>query len=142
MTRRFLALLLALGGVAALAPAATAQAIAPLPSGVVLRVHANQSIMTGVLYAQSVDSVWLRQRGDRVAVQGAAISQITRVERAHPEYVKSLLVGTALGGVLAAALYTITSPGDRDMAVGFSVIAGAVAGLVFPHVGWAQVPLH
>jgi hypothetical protein len=141
MMRRLFALVLTLGGLLAVATPAAAQTIAPLPSGVVLRVHGGGASATGVLYSQSADSVWLRQDNKAESLRGFSVSQITKVEQAKPEYAKSLIVGTAAGLLLGAVLNPIVSPGDRDIAMGFSVIAGAVAGLVFKHTHWVQVPL-
>ena len=141
--RRLFALLQVLGGLTAVAsPAAAQSAIAPLPSGVTLRVHGSGMTITGVLYQQSVDSVWVRARGNDQAVRGIATGRITAVEQAKPAYLKSVLVGTALGAGLGAVLYTVSAHNDHDIFVGFSVIAGAVAGSLFPHTDWSPVPLH
>jgi hypothetical protein len=140
--RRLFALLLVLGGLAAVASPACAQTIALLPSGVTLRINGPQSKITGVLYSQSVDSVSLRPRGDNETIRTIAVSRITRVDQAQPAYVKSVLVGTGLGVLLGAALYPITSHNDHDIFIGLSVISGAVAGVLFPHTDWVPVPLH
>jgi hypothetical protein len=140
--RRFFALLIVAGSFAAVASPASAQSLAALPSGVTLRVHGPQSYITGVLYQQSVDSVWVRARGDDAPVQGMAAANITRVEEAQPAYAKSVLVGTGLGVLLGAALYPITAHNDHDVFIGFSVLGGAFAGLLFPHTEWVPVAIH
>jgi hypothetical protein len=141
--RRFFAFLIVFGGLAALAAPASAQStIAPLPSGVTLRINGPGSKLIGVLYQQSIDSVWVRPRGDNQPIHGIAVSQIVRVDQARPEYAKSVLVGTGIGILVGAALYPITSHNDHDVFIGLSVIGGAVAGLLFPHTGWSSVPLH
>ncbi|MDE3128382.1 MAG: hypothetical protein KGL38_10280 [Gemmatimonadota bacterium] len=143
MMRRFLALLLAVAGLTAGARSAAAQsAIAPLPSGVTLRVHGPQTMITGVLYQQGLDSVWLRAGGGSRQIRGVAISQITRVEQAHPAYVRSVLLGTGLGALLGAALYPVSAHNDHDVVIGGSVLAGAMFGLLFPRTDWVTVPLH
>lgn len=141
--RRFLACVIVLGGLAAAAAPASAQSsIAPLPSGVTLRINGPGSNLIGVLYRQSIDSVWVRLRGDNEPVRSIAVSQVVRVDRARPEYAKSILVGTGIGILVGAALYPITSHNDHDVFIGLSVIGGAVAGMVFPHTGWVRVLLH
>ena len=140
--RRLFTLLLVLGGLAAVGSPAAAQVLAPLPSGVTLRINGPQAHLLGVLYSQSVDSVSVRKRGDNQPVQTIAAANITRVEQAQPAYAKSVLVGTGLGVLLGAALYPITSHDDHDLFIGLSVIGGAVAGLMFPHTDWVPVRLH
>ena len=141
--RRLFACLIVIGGLAAVAAPASAQSsIALLPSGVTLRINAPGSNIVGVLYRQSIDSVWLRPRGDNEPVRSIAVSQIVRVDQARPEYAKSILVGTGIGILVGAALYPITSHNDHDVFIGLSVIGGAVAGMVFPHTGWVRVLLH
>ncbi|MDE3152181.1 MAG: hypothetical protein KGL93_08035 [Gemmatimonadota bacterium] len=139
--RRFFAFLLGLGFAAA-SPAAAQSVVAPLPSGVTLRIHGPGSSITGVLYQQSVDSVWLRRRGSDAAIRGIAVANIQRVEEAQPAYALSVLAGTGLGGLVGAALYSVTAKNDRDLTVGLSVITGAVMGLLFPHTNWVPVRLH
>jgi hypothetical protein len=141
MRRIYALLFVSLGLAAVAAPASAQSAIAPLPSGVTLRVRGPNTSITGVLYQQSVDSVWVQQRGANQPVRGIAVSQITRVDREQPAYVKSVLVGTGLGILLGAALYPITSHNDHDVFIGFSFIGGAVAGLLFPHSDWVPVSL-
>lgn len=141
--RRFFALVLVFAGfTVAAAPAAAQSAITALPSGVTLRINGPASHLEGLLYQQSVDSVWLRASGRNAEPRGIAVSQITSVDRAQPQYVKSILIGTGVGALVAAALYNVTVKGDRDIAVGFSIIGGAVAGMLFPHIDWVPVPLH
>ncbi|MGH7669530.1 MAG: hypothetical protein ACRENQ_08535 [Gemmatimonadaceae bacterium] len=141
--RRLFACLIVIGGLAAVAAPASAQSsIALLPSGVTLRINAPGSNIVGVLYRQSIDTVWLRPRGDNEPVRSIAVSQIVRVDQARPEYAKSILVGTGIGILVGAALYPITSHNDHDVFIGLSVIGGAVAGMVFPHTGWVRVLLH
>lgn len=141
--RRFFAFLIVIGGLSAFAAPASAQsAIAPLPSGVTLRINGPGSDLVGVLYQQSFDSVWVRQRGNNQPIRSIAVSRIVRVDQARPEYAKSVLVGTGIGLLVGAALYPITSHNDHDVFIGLSVIGGAVAGLLFPHTGWSSVPLH
>ncbi|HVA56912.1 MAG: hypothetical protein WBQ26_09590 [Gemmatimonadaceae bacterium] len=142
MMRRIVALLLVAAGLCVVARPAAAQSsgIAPLPSGVTLRVNGPGSTITGVLYQQSIDSVWLRPRGENEAVRAIAVSRITRVDAAQPAYAKSVLVGTGLGLLLGAALYPITSHNDHDVFIGLSLVAGAAAGLIFPHTDWTPVP--
>ncbi|MHB1862692.1 MAG: hypothetical protein ACYCVL_06930 [Gemmatimonadaceae bacterium] len=141
MMRRFLALALLFVGLAVAARPASAQGIAPLPSGVTLRIHGPQTAITGVLQQQSMDSVWLRPRGANQVTRSIAVPLILRVEQARPAYTKSILVGTALGIALGAALYPVTSHNDHDVVIGLSVIAGAVTGIMFPHTDWVPVPL-
>lgn len=141
--RRFFAFLIVIVGLAAgAAPASAQSTIAPLPSGVTLRINGPGSNLIGVLYQQSIDSVWVRARGENESIRSIAVSQITRVDRARPEYAKSVLVGTGIGILVGAALYPITSHNDHDVFIGLSVISGAVAGLLFPHTGWVSVLLH
>jgi len=141
MMRRPFTLSLAFVGMYIVAPAASAQVIAPLPSAVTLRINGPASHLIGVLYQQSVDSVWLRPRGSDQATRGIAVSQIMTVEQAQPAYAKSLIVGTVIGIAVGAALYPITSHNDHDVFVGLSVLTGAVAGMMFPHIDWVPVPL-
>lgn len=140
--RRIFALVLVLGGLAVVGSPAVAQSLAPLPSGVTLRINGPQSHLMGVLYSQSVDSVSVRQRGDNEVVHAIAATSITRVEQSKPAYVKSMLIGAGLGVLLGAALYPITPHADHDLYIGLSVIGGAVAGLVFPRTDWVPVTLH
>ncbi len=141
--RRFFAFLIVIGGLAALAAPASAQSsIAPLPSGVTLRINGPGSKIIGVLYQQSIDSVWLRPRGENESIRGIPVAQITRVDEARPEYTQSILVGTGIGILVGAALYPITAHNDHDVFIGLSVIGGAVAGMLFPHTGWVRVLLH
>ncbi len=141
--RRFFAFLIVIGGLAAVAAPASAQSsIAPLPSGVTLRINGPGSNIIGVLYEQSIDSVWVRPRGDNTMIRSIAVSRITRVDQERPEYAKSILVGTGIGILVGAALYPITSHNDHDVFIGLSVIGGAVAGMLFPHAGWVPVLLH
>lgn len=142
MMRRLLALVLVFAGLAAGAHPAAAQApLAPLPSGVTLRINGPASHIAGVLDRQSVDSVWLRPRGENAMTRSIAVANITRVEMARPAYARSVLMGTVLGGLLGAALYPIVSHNDHDLAIGLSVIAGAAAGLMFPRTDWIPVAL-
>ncbi len=140
--RRIVALSLAMAvmGAAARPVAAQTAGIAPLPSGVTLRVNGPGSAITGVLYQQSIDSVWLRERGGNQAIHSIAVPGITGVELSRPQYTQSVLVGTGLGILLGAALYPITSHNDHDVAIGFSLLAGAAAGLLWPHTEWVPVP--
>ncbi len=141
--RRFFAFVLVFAGFAAFAaPAAAQSEIALLPSGVTLRINGPASHLEGVLYQQSVDSVWLRARGENAVPRGIAVSQIRSVDQAHRDYARSILVGTGLGALLGAALYPITAHNDHDIFIGLSVIGGAMAGLIFPHVSWVPIPLH
>ncbi len=141
--RRFFAFLIVIGGLTAIGTPASAQsAIAPLPSGVTLRINGPGSNLIGVLYQQSLDSVLVRPRGNNETVRSIAVSRIVRVDRARPEYAKSILVGTGIGVLVGAALYPITSHNDHDVFIGLSVIGGAVAGMLFPHTGWVPVLLH
>ncbi len=140
--RRIVALSLAVAALCVAARPALAQSagIAPLPSGVTLRINGPASNLTGVLYQQSVDSVWLRSRGADQAVRAIAVPAVTRVDQARPAYTESVLVGTGLGILLGAALYPITSHNDHDVFIGLSVMVGAAAGLIFPHTDWIPVP--
>jgi hypothetical protein len=141
--RRLFALSIVFAGLATVAaPAAAQSAIALLPSGVTLRINGPGSDLVGVLYQQSLDSVWLRQRGNNTIVRSIAVPRIQRVDQARPEYVKSMLVGTGLGVLVGVALYSVTPHSDHDLYIGLSVIGGAVAGLLFPHTAWKSVPLH
>jgi hypothetical protein len=141
--RRFFALLIVCGGLAAVASPASAQsAIAPLPSGVTLRINGPGSNLIGVLYQQTIDSVWVRPRGDNQVPRSIAVPQMVRVDQAKPEYAKSILVGTGIGILVGAALYPMTSHGDHDLFIGLSVIGGAVAGMLFPHTSWVPVTFH
>ena len=141
--RRFFALVIVLGGLAVAASPASAQSsIALLPSGVTLRINGPGSNLIGVLYQQSLDSVWVRPLANNQDPRGIAIPQITRVDQAKPEYGKSILVGTGIGLLVGVALYPITAHNDHDIFIGLSVIGGAVAGMLFPHVSWVPVPLH
>jgi hypothetical protein len=151
MMRRIFALLLAFAGLAAGAQSAAAQSaitpaaqstIALLPSGVTLRIHGLNSSITGVLYQQGIDSVWVRPLGTGPATRAMATSAITSVQRARPAYVRSVLMGTGLGAVLGALLYSVSSHNDHDIVIGGSVLAGAMAGLIFPRTDWISVPLH
>ncbi len=142
MMRRFFALLLVGAGLAAGAhPAAAQSTIAPLPSGVTLRVHGPQTTISGVLYQQGLDSVWLRSEGGTQTVRAVAVSQITRVEQAHRAYARSVLIGTGLGALLGAALYPASSHNDHDLVIGGTVLTGAMLGLIFPRIDWVPVPL-
>lgn len=141
MMRRILALAFLFVGLAVSAGRASAQGMALLPSGVTLRIHGPQTVITGVLEQQSIDSVWLRPRGANQITRSIAVPLIRRVEQARPAYTKSILVGTGLGIALGAALYPITSHSDHDVVIGLSVVAGAVAGILFPHTDWVPVPL-
>jgi hypothetical protein len=144
MMRRIVALSLAIAASSLAAGPAAAQSagIAPLPSGVTLRVNGPGSSISGVLYQQSLDSIWLRQRGGDQEVRAIAVSQVASVEQARPAYTASVLVGTGLGILLGAALYPITSHNDHDVFIGLSVMVGAAAGLIFPHTDWIPVSFH
>lgn len=143
MMRRFFALLLVGAGLAGRPHTAAAQStIAPLPSGVTLRVRGPQTLTTGVLYQQGLDSVWLRSNGAARTIRAVPVSRITGVDRAQPAYARSVLLGTGLGALLGAALYPVSSHDDHDIVIGGSVLVGAMAGLLFPRTDWIPVPLH
>lgn len=143
MMRRFFALLLVFAGFAAAArPAAAQSTIALLPSGVTLRIHGQGATISGVLYQQGLDSVWLRSRAGDQTIRGIAIPAITSVERAQPAYAKSVLLGAGLGILVGAALYPSTSHNDHDVVIGSTMFAGTLLGLLFPRTDWIPVPLH
>ncbi len=143
MMRRFFALLLVFAGLAAGAqPAAAQSGIALLPSGVTLRIHGQGTTISGVLYQQGLDSVWVRSGGGNQAIRSLAVSQITSVEQAHREYTKSVLMGAALGILAGVALYPTTSHNDHDVVIGSTFFVGTMLGLIFPRTDWIPVPLH
>jgi hypothetical protein len=123
------------------APPARGQSVQQLPAGVVLRITSQNQTISGLLIAQTSDSVWLEPLPHSNVPQVTSIAGIQHVERGQLEYIRSMLIGSGIGAVVGTLVYVGHVQRDRGVAFGSSIAIGGVIGLLRPGTRWLPVPL-